>query len=645
MKSIKLNSLKIHNFKGIKDFELQANGKSVAVSGANATGKTTVFDAFTWLLFGKNSEDAKKFNVKPLGTDNQEQLGLEPEVEGVFEIDGQIKTLNRVLKENWVKAKGQLEKQRKSDTTKLYIDDVPQKLKEYSEFINSLINEDTFKMITSPAAFTNLHWNDQRDVLMDIVGELSDEEIINSDEKLKKLKELLGDHSIAEQKKIVASKKRQVKKDIEGIPSRIDEAERAKPELINTPQPQLREIAEVYKLDLSKAREAVVQVQNTDATVELALKKNELQSGLQVKKNNFDAGLQLKVGGLKKDYSDQLDKANQARTLAKNIRNDLSFAIKSGTSLQQERQELLDDYHKEKDIKFDENSTKCAMCGQPLPEDKVEEIKNNFNQKHSEKLAQILQQGKDIAAQLEEKQRQVSELKAKSEMADADVEDGVMQASALSHELEEKQAALPVFEDSKEYQDVQQQIAKIDEQINGGQVSNDEAVQQAQAKVAKIETELEKVQVELNKFAQVETQNKRITELTEEEAKLKQTFNELDQTDYLIDQFTRTKVNLLEQKINERFKTVSFKLFNLQKNGELDETCESLVNGVPYSDLNNAARINAGLDIINTLSAYYQVEAPIFIDNAESVNDILATNAQQIALVVTKDKKLDVKEA
>jgi hypothetical protein len=483
-----------------------------------------------------------------------------------------------------------------------------------------------------------LHWEKQRKTLTDIAGELSDEEIISSDEKLKKLKELLGTHSIVEQKKIVASKKRQVKKDIEGIPSRIDEAERAKPELINTPQPQLREIAEAYKLSLSKAREAVVQAQNTDATVELALKKNELRSGLQVKKNNFDAGIQLKIGGLKKDYNDQLDKASQAGSFAKGLRSDLHSAIESGTFLQEERQELLNDYHKEKDIKFDENSTKCAMCGQPLPEDKVEEIKNNFNQKHSEKLAQILQQGKDIAEQLKDKQKQVDELRAKSEKADADVEGETMQASALSHELEEQQAALPVFEESKEYKDVQQQIADIEEQISGGQTSNDEAVQQAQTKVNDIETKLGKVQVELNKFVQIEAQNKRVKELTEEEGKLKRTFNELDQTDYLIDQFTRTKINLLEQKINDRFKIVSFKLFNLQKNGELDETCEALVDGVPYSDLNNAARINAGLDIINTLSAYYQVEAPIFIDNAESVNDILATNAQQISLVVTKVK-------
>lgn len=645
MKTIKLDSLKIHNFKGIRDFELKAEGEPIAVSGANAIGKTTIFDAFTWLLFGKNSEDAKKFNVKPLDDQGSEVLGLEPEVEATFEIDGQQKTLRRVLKENWVKPKGQLEKQRKPDTTKLYIDDVPQKLKEYTEYINSLINEDTFKMITNPAAFTSLHWEKQRNVLTDIAGELSDQEIIKADNKLKELSELLGDHSVAEQKKIVASQKRQIKKDIESIPSRIDEAERAKPELINTPQPQLREIAETYKLNLSKAREDIVQAQNTDATVELALKKDQLQSSLQVKKNNFDARIQLKIGGLKEDYDKQLDKQREAKQIMDNVKLEFLKMAAFFDGLKEDREDLLKQYHAEKEIKFDEGSTVCEMCGQPLPADKVEEIKDSFNQKHSEKLADILAKGKEEASKIKEYEKKFEDAKAKSKKLEVKFNDAKQHADELKQELDAEQAQLPVFEDSQEYQDTQKQIADIEEQINGGQASNDKAIQEAQAKVSDIENKLEKVQVELRKYEQVNTQDQRIKELEDEEANLKQKFNELDKTEYLIDQFTRTKVSMLEKLINKRFKLVSFKLFNLQKNGELDETCEALVDGVPYSDLNNAARINAGLDIINTLSNYYQVQAPIFIDNAESVNDILETEAQQIALVVTKAKKLTVKAA
>lgn len=112
----------------------------------------------------------------------------------------------------------------------------------------------------------------------------------------------------------------------------------------------------------------------------------------------------------------------------------------------------------------------------------------------------------------------------------------------------------------------------------------------------------------------------------------------------MTEEFVRTKVHLLEEKINSKFKYARFKLFKDQINGGLEETCETLYEGVPYSSgLNNAARINVGLDIINTLNDYYGITAPIFVDNSEAVTKLINTNSQILSLIVSeKDKQLRV---
>lgn len=659
MKKINLTGLKLHNFKGVRDFELCTNAEHVNVFGANATGKTTLFDAFTWLLFGKNSEDAKKFNVKPLDESSEELLGLEPDVEATFLVDGKKVTLHRILKENWVKPKGQLEKQRKPDTTSLYVNEVPKKVKEYQDFISKIIDEDTFKMLTNPTQFVSQHWTKQREVLTEIAGTMSDEEVIKSNSALADLIKLLNGHSVEDQKKVVASQKRKIKKDIEGIPARIDEAERAKPETISTSKETLIKMNETYQESLDKAQDTLNFAKNSAGTVELQLKKRELNSDLLNEKAKFDAGSQMQLSGLMNDLNEQqslLSNTNSdlynAKGDVRDIENEVSMIDSKINSTSELKRQLLDIYHSEKEVVFDESATVCVTCGQDLPANKVDEIRTHFNLEHSKKLEEIIAKGKEQASEIDELEANKGELNTKlveaktmlDQLVDKQAKE-LEQVEKLKQEINLQKEQTPKFEDSKKFSEIKQEIADIDLKLTNAVAENSQAINEAQAKIDEIKRNMNQINTEISKYEQIETQDARITELKEEETKLKQKFNELDKTDYLIDQFNRTKINLLESKINDHFELVSFKLFDLQKNGEINETCEALVDGVPYSDLNNAARINAGLDIINTLINHFEVSAPIFIDNAESVNNILDTKAQQIALVVTEDKKLKVSEA
>src|SRR5699024_2857755 len=224
-------NLKLTNFKGIKSFELNANGEDMKVFGENATGKTTIFDAFVWLLFGKDSQNSTQFEIKTL-RDGKPIHKLNHEVEATLLVNGQELTLKKVYKEKWTKKRGSVTESFSGHTTDYYIDGVPSKKKEYDEMIGSIVNEDVFKLLTNPLYFNEqLKWQDRRKTLLEIAGDITDEEIISSNESLAKLTEILGNRSIHDHKKVIAAKRKEINQELERIPIRIDEINRNLPDV------------------------------------------------------------------------------------------------------------------------------------------------------------------------------------------------------------------------------------------------------------------------------------------------------------------------------------------------------------------------------------------------------------------------------
>jgi DNA repair exonuclease SbcCD ATPase subunit len=286
---------------------------------------------------------------------------------------------------------------------------------------------------------------------------------------------------------------------------------------------------------------------------------------------------------------------------------------------------------------FSESGT-CPTCGQPLPAEKIEETRANFNREKAEKLEQITVEGKEKKALLEKEKAAFNERvkqaeKAKEELKKVEDEIGVLKNGIDSLRLETYFAP----ELTQKKQDLEQAIANLE----SGTVETKQKIHQ---EIQALQSELDEIERARARKEQYDLGMKRIQELKEQEKELAKAFEKLESEMYLTEQFIRTKVDLLESKINSRFKLARFKLFDQQINGGLSEVCEALFNGVPYSGgLNNAARINVGLDIINTLSEHYGFTAPIFIDNAEAVCRLLKTNGQQIKLIVSEQyKKLRV---
>lgn len=637
---IKLISLTIHNFKGLKDFGFDPEGENINVLGQNASGKTTIFDSFTWLLFGKSSDGSTKFNAKPLDSNGQEILGAEPLVEAVLDVDGKSLTLRRELKESWVQPKGSIERVRKSDITVLMVDGVPKKVGEYKNFISSLLPEDQFRLLTDPAAFNRLDWQKRRDILLTLVPGVSDEDVIDSDKKLADLNSILDNQSVDDRKKAIKYQRTEIKKKIDGIPARIDEAERAKPELSSSSLDDLHEMKQTYKQTITDLQTQLQLAKTANTDIQRETQIQEVQFKIAKKRSAYQTANDLSLSGLRKDISKQedliLDYGRQYQdALYDSQRSDDSLANCTGT-----KDELLKQYHAEKALIFDEGATVCPTCHQTLPAEQIEDLRNGFNQRKSEKLTKLIADGKAAAAKITKLKEQVKTNKAVEAKAEKQLNQANDRLHELQREFENQKASIVPFDQTKDYAELAAEIAKLQA---ADQPQDDGKLVALQNKLQVIQENLTDVEAEISKYDQVKTQDSRIMQLQQDEADLKAQAQELDRQDFLIQHFVRAKVEKLEDQINSLFSIVKFKLFDVQKNGDLADTAEATVDGVPYStDLNTGAKINAGLDILNVLSEHYGTIAPIFIDNAETVNEIMPTEAQQIRLVVTKDKKMKV---
>jgi len=238
----------------------------------------------------------------------------------------------------------------------------------------------------------------------------------------------------------------------------------------------------------------------------------------------------------------------------------------------------------------------------------------------------------------------INELKADIEEAEKALAKKKEEVAKFEKELATKQAAAPVLEDDEQYQKMVAEGTTLGNEIKSLEEHANEAISDVEKQKQAITAQRSELSAEVAQMGNAEALKARIAELEQRETELANEYGKIEAQLFQIEEFMKVKCELLEEKINSHFELVTFKLFDTQVNGAIIETCEVLVNGVPFSTgLNNAARINAGIDIINTLSKHHEVSVPIVIDNAEAVTKLIDTDAQVIRLIVSvADKTLRV---
>ena len=647
MKQIKLTQIRLTNFKGIRELEINFNDGVTSICGRNGSGKTTIFDAFTWLLFGKDSQDRKAFEVKTLGNDGKPIEKLPHEVTGVVTVNGEEITLCRRFKEKWVRRRGAATEEFTGHEEERLYNGVPMSVKDWAEKISAICDEQTFKQITNPNFFPSQKAEVQRAMLMRMAGNVSDEEIAFGNDDFQRLLADLTGKTLDEYKREIAAAKRRIKAEIETIPARLEECKRMMPEaedwqklegelkasqhLVRNFEKQLSDKAAAYSEAGSKR-------------LAKAQRLNDLRSQL------LEVNYKIK-SDLLSDFNEQRSRQQQLQASVIRLMSDLGSAEKdlSGLnatlgSLKAEKEAVIRQWREvnSRQLQFNENEFVCPTCGRPLEIDDIErkqaELTANFNSRKAADLAEINRKGQALKQQITDCEGEITDCEAN--IAGLQTKIAAGKADELYNATLTQPDVTPAINADAGYQRITAEIAQLEKELSEVATAPDtselnEAIRQANEATDSIKSKLAKRSV-------IETTNQRISEL---EAQLRVQSDELAQLEgkeFTMSAFSKAKIEAVEDNINSLFALVKFKMFETQINGGEVETCEATVDGVPYSDLNNAMRINAGLDIINAICKSEGVTAPIFIDNAEAVNELMPTQSQMIRLVVTEDKELTI---
>ncbi len=639
MENIRIQSLRLENFKCHKSLRLDFGGENAAIYGDNATGKTSVYDALTWLLFGKDSagNGEKNMEVKPLDSDgNVRDHQAVTEVEAVFRVNGEEVALKRTYQEIWATRRGSSEATFEGNTSEYYVDGVPCKKNAYQARVAELVDEEKFRLLTSVNYFADmLPWQKRREILFDLFGVAGDREIMSSDARFDALAEACGKMTLDDFKKVLTQKRKGYLVTRNEVPARISEQQKTMDSLNN--------------LDFDGA----------DTEIQILRARQEQLSSelLSIQQNSAVDGKRLELREARLEL-DQLNAENQrfrdeqkrSAPSADSITRELENAKRSlryaQTELESRRAEVKrigDQIQEARDNWKQVNAQKftggtCPTCGQVLPEWKLQEAVAAFEADKQRKLARIVAES-DLCKRRKQKcETEMAEIQGRISNLAATVSD-------LEAKVVEARAAQAgaVIRDMEGYagrtSEIQAWMKRLQKELDELQLDAGKTAAELRRRISEVKDKIADASQIAGKRAALEYAKTRIAQLKKDAAEAGEALGQVEKLLYLMEEFSRYKATFVESSVNDRFRLARFRLFREQANGGTEDRCDVVYDGVPYMGLNNGMKINVGIDIINTLSRAYGVRVPLFVDNAESVTALEKTGGQLIRLVVSEQDK------
>ena len=641
MTEIKINKLSLENFKCHKNLVLDFMGGNAAIYGDNATGKTSVYDALTWLLFGKDSHGngEKNIDIKPLDASGEvKDHDALTAVEAVLYVNGEDVTLRRTYKEVWTTKCGSSQATYDGNTSEYYVDGVPCKKNAFQDRVNELVDEDTFRLLTSVSYFADgISWQERRAVLFKVAGVMDDAQILATNDAFAPLVESMGRLGIDDYKKKLLAEKRNFVGAKTEIPARISECQKtiediegldfagakAEVEALNTKKEGIA--AQILAIEHDSAAEQK-RMDIREAQLELTALENENRAYRTSQSNGL-----LNVQNLKMDLSDLQKRLDRKQH---ELANEKAYVDGLNKSIAEYR----DKWISANGETF--TSGICPTCGQNLPAAQLQTAKDQFEANKQKRLDDILQTAnsyKESKAQAEDRiTRQQEELQY--------IETEIQQKQA---DIAAAEANLVEIQDMDGYAERKGAIQVRIETLNADLLEMTQASSDAMGKlrleVAEITSKISGCMALIGKEDLLGYSKKRIEDLREEAKNAATCLEAIEKMLYLMDEYSRYKTRFVEDSINGMFRIARFRLFREQANGGIEDRCDVVHDGVPYISVNNGMKINLGIDIINTLSTAYGVRVPLFVDNAESVTNLEKCGSQIVRLVVSEnDKELRV---
>ena len=639
MNYIKIKRLALENFKCHRNLVLDFNGGNASIYGDNATGKTSVYDALTWLLFGKDSHGngEKNIEIKLLGEDGEvRDHNAITAVEAVLLVNGEEVTLRRTYQEVWSTKRGRGEATYDGNTSEYYVDGVPCKKYAFAEKVESLVGEDTFRMLTSVSHFpAGISWQERREVLFRVANVAGDREIMLTDEKFFPLIEGMGKLSLEDYKKKLLSDKRAYVGAKTDIPARISEcqktiedvdgmdfgAARAKIEALTVEKDALE--AELLSIERNTAAENK-RMEIREVQLELTALDNENKAyrASQLANAPDTAAMRANLTRLQTQHNVKIRTVENDRAYVQRLDSDIASARSRWIAVNGES--------------FAGGN--CPTCGQVLPAAQLKAATDGFEAQKAKRLREIEQ----TANGSKDARAAVLERITSTEAEIAELESAITKEAGL---LTAAESNVIPLSDIEGYAEARAAIQARIEGLNGELMDIMSGTSAARAKlivqISEIKQEIASWNVYLGKESLLEYSRKRVEELQEDARNAAEKLDAIEEVLFLIDEYSRYKTQFVENSINGMFRIARFRLFREQANGGVEDRCDVVYEGVPYININSGAKINVGIDIINTLSRAYGVTVPLFVDNAESVTNLEQSECQIIRLVVSEnDKKM-----
>lgn len=628
------------------------------ILGANGLGKSRHFNAFCWLLFGKDSEDRKDFNVRSYDEHHNLFHRCECSVEATLIVDGEELTIKREFAEQWTKPRGQVEEVFSGNVTLCTWNGAPIKVTEYQNRVNEcIINDTLFKVLTNPKYFTEkMKWQDQREVLLQMAGVKSDEEIAASNEEFKKLLDILSNKSLSDYRKEIAAAKKRLKVELNEIGPRIDQTQKMMPEAEDWTaiENEIKEINEqISKLtaqvqgfasaDEAKANERIT------ISREIAKLNEELQE-LRDKQQQEATKQACEANAEKREVESKLKTSNSELSTINidkgRVKERISYITKQVSEITDQLAKMRQDWYNINAAEYS-GSDICPCCGQLLPEEKRLEARKLFAEKKQKDIVSLNARGMQLKGQLEDLNTELATKESEEATLEKTLADKQEEINKLYEQLssmKEKTTSDFIFGDTEEMIAIQNKIKELGAKRDEVSTQSDnEVLKEIENKRDSLADERKSLEERLQKREQIEKANKEIKRLENLGRDLSQQIADVEQREYIAAQFTKKKIEDCETRINAMFELVKFQLFDYTQDGNEFECCTCLVGGVPYATANSAGQVNAGLDIIRSLCKFNNVCAPIFCDGSESVNSFIEMPSQMIFLKVTDDKRLIVK--
>lgn len=633
---IELKSLDLVHFKCFPKLHLDFHEGVNSLFGANAAGKTSVYDALTWLLFDKDSAGHSRPAVKPTGA----PAGAMPEVTAILEVDGEPIKLRKVLREKWEKPRGSSIERYAGDTRDYYIDDVPLAENAYKRRIAELIDERQFKLLTDVWAVTKgMHWKDRRTLLAEICGLPEDKQLLAAAPQFTELNEKVGRRTVDEYKSVLMKQRKDMNANLNTLPVRVDECSRMVAELESLDFAAAHSESDRLQDERERVQGELVKLTNNtlaaQARNELGALQNQLRE-LETENNAHLASQRVPVEDETPVLTAALDRAKcEADRLTRTVAQERDLVLNGETR--------LDDYRARwRAIDAETCGTTCPVCHQPLPQDMLETSQDAFAAHQKQRKDALLEDSKMVKQGIAAAKDRLLTAETALKTAQDEVQKAQISLDSYTPSVEVVPENLPDYDRRKGA--ILTLIADADKRIDRLTSDTEQERRRLETALSAVTAEKLRHDAVLAKEQTLSDTRRRIADLQAEQRTAAAEMEQMDRLIAMCEEFTRYRVQAITESVNSKFRLTRWRLFTEQVNGGLADCCEPMdMNGSTFEGTNNAMQINIGMDIIDTLSAHFSRRVPLFVDNAESVTHLQPIGSQVVRLVVSEqDKELRI---